>query len=75
MSELRERLGMRVREVWIEWAKTQPNPKPSWLVPWDQLGEPDKEADRCIGAALWGDFVAEHSEALANHLLLKMSEA
>lgn len=69
LSELREKLGRRVREVWIEWAKRQPNPKPSWLVPYDELSEPDKEADRCIGTALWGDFVAEHSEAIANKII------
>lgn len=54
----RDRLGRRVREVWIAWAERQPNPKPSWLVPYDDLTEPDKEADRCIGAALWGDGFA-----------------
>ncbi len=65
----RDKLGRRVREVWILWAKGQPNPKPSWLVPYDELSEPDKEADRCIGCALWADFVSENAEALANHIL------
>jgi len=51
----RDALGRRVREVWVAWAKRQPSPKPSWLVPYDELSEADKEADRCIGAALWGD--------------------
>ena len=45
----RERLGKVVRQAWIEWAKQQPNPKPSWLVPYEQLNEADKEADRLIG--------------------------
>jgi hypothetical protein len=63
--DLRERLGKRVREVWVEWAKRQNNPKPSWLVPYEQLSEQDKEADRCIGAAIWGDCVAENASALA----------
>jgi len=53
----RDALGRRVREVWIEWAKTQPNPKPSWVVPYDELDEADKEADRCIGSALYGDGI------------------
>ncbi len=47
-----------MREVWIEWAEAQPNPKPSWLVPYDDdddLGEADKEAERRIGSALWGE--------------------
>ena len=48
----REHLGRIVREVWIAWAKEQPNPKPSWLVPWEGLSEPDKEVDRRIGKRL-----------------------
>lgn len=52
-NEVREFLGKRVREVWIGWALKQGSPKPSWLVPWDQLSEPDKEVDRQIGEALW----------------------
>ena len=49
----RDSLGKLVREVWIEWAKTQPHTKPSWLVPYGELSEADKEADRMIGTALW----------------------
>ena len=48
----REQLGRFVREAWVRWAETQPNPKPSWLAPYDELSEPDKEADRQIGEAL-----------------------
>lgn len=48
----REQGGRFVREAWVRWAKTQPNPKPSWLLPYDELSEPDKEADRIIGEAL-----------------------
>jgi hypothetical protein len=48
----REALGRLVREVWIEWAREQPNPKPSWLVPWDELSERDREVDRRIGERL-----------------------
>jgi len=45
----RDSLGRMVREAWVRWAKTRPDPKPSWLVPYDELSEPDKEADRQIG--------------------------
>jgi hypothetical protein len=55
--------GRRVREVWIAWAKEQPNPKPSWLTPYDELEEVDKEADRRIGSALWADGFHEGHEA------------
>lgn len=48
----RDELGRMVREAWVRWAQTQPNPKPSWLAPYDELSEPDKEADRQIGEAI-----------------------
>ena len=48
----RDTLGRFVREAWVRWAQTQPNPKPSWLAPYDDLSEPDKEADRQIGEAI-----------------------
>jgi hypothetical protein len=50
----REALGRRVREVWVEWAQEQAEPKPSWLVPWDELGPADREVDMRIGEALAG---------------------
>jgi hypothetical protein len=45
--------GRLVREAWVRWARTQPDPKSSWLVPYEELSEPDKEADRQIAEALW----------------------
>ena len=48
----REELGRMVREAWVRWAQTQPAPKASWLAPWEELNEPDKEADRQIGEAV-----------------------
>jgi hypothetical protein len=48
----RDQLGRFVREAWVRWARTQPDPKASWLVPYDQLSETDKEADRQIGEAV-----------------------
>lgn len=48
----RETLGQVVRAAWIAWAREQPNPKPSWLVPWEELSAADKEADRRIGDAV-----------------------
>lgn len=70
LNKKRDELGRRVREVWIEWARRQPSQKPSWLVPYDELSEADKEADRCIGSALWGDFVSEFTEVIAYSELL-----
>ena len=48
----REQLGGVVRLVWLEWAKEQPNPKPSWLLPWKDLTDHEKEVDRRIGERL-----------------------
>jgi len=45
-------LGRMVREAWVRWAQMQPSPKPSWLLPYDDLSEPDKEADRQIGETI-----------------------
>jgi hypothetical protein len=45
-------LGTLVREAWVAWAKAQPDPKPSWLVPYHELPEPDRQADRHIGYTL-----------------------
>lgn len=45
----REVFGQKVREIWIRWARAQPNPKPHWLTPWESLDEPDQEVDRVIG--------------------------
>lgn len=63
----REEYGRMVRQAWVKWAQTQPNPKPSWLAPYDDLSEADKEADRQIGefVARWtliGD-AARHATA------------
>jgi hypothetical protein len=48
----RETLGRFAREAWMRWAYQQPHPKESWLVPYDLLSEPDREADRQIGEAI-----------------------
>lgn len=49
----RDDLGRIVRDEWMAWAREQPNPKPSWLVEWDRLSEPDREVDRRIGERLF----------------------
>ena len=55
----RDSLGQMVREVWVAWANEQATPKPTWLVGWDDLPEPDREVDRRIGEALWLRGVAD----------------
>lgn len=52
-NEHDDRLGREVREVWVRYAREQPNPKPSHLVGWDELNEGDKEVDRRIGRRLY----------------------
>jgi len=51
--ESREALGRVVRQVWVEWAREQPNPKPSWLTPWEDLDDGQREVDMRIGEALF----------------------
>ena len=53
-SQVREALGWLVRHVWLTWAHEQENPKPSWLVAWNDLDEDSKEVDRRIGERLAG---------------------
>lgn len=55
----RERHGKRVREIWVAWANEQPDAKPSWLVPWEDLDDAQREVDMRIGAGLWGDGFAD----------------
>jgi hypothetical protein len=56
----REDLGREVRRVWLGWAATQPDPKPSWLAEWDQLSPADQEVDMRIGQVLfWIGWQAE----------------
>ena len=49
----RDGLGRQVRAAWIDWAAGQPDPKPSWLVPWDGLSPAGQEADMLIGERLF----------------------
>ncbi len=42
----------QIRVAWVDWARTQPNPKPSWLVPWAELDAQSKDADRAIARRL-----------------------
>jgi hypothetical protein len=53
MTDMREPFGRRLREIWVKWASEQPDPKPSWLLPWDELDEGQREVDMRMGAALW----------------------
>lgn len=47
-----ERLGRLVRDVWVAWACERENPKNSWLVPWDELDDSQREVDIRIGEAV-----------------------
>jgi hypothetical protein len=53
----KDQVGKMVREAWVDWAKTHPSPKPSWLLPYEKLDESDKEADRRIGTHLLQKFI------------------
>jgi hypothetical protein len=49
----REDKGKLVRAVWVNWALQQPDVKPSWTAPWEELPEPGREVDRLIGERLY----------------------
>lgn len=53
----RELRGRIVREAWVAWAHEQPDPKPSWLEPWELLGTDDREAGMRIGDAIAATYV------------------
>jgi hypothetical protein len=57
----RTKLGRIVRETWVRWAKKQPDPKPSWLVPWEHLDSGQREVDMLIGAAVAQYIIANWS--------------
>jgi transposase len=63
----REHLGQLVRIAWMKWAKQQPDCKPSWTEPWEELPERIREVDRQIG-----EFVA--SQCVTPELLRVESE-
>jgi hypothetical protein len=44
--------GRIVRETWVKWAREQPEPKDSWLVPWEDLDKGQREVDARIEAAV-----------------------
>lgn len=52
MADEREHLGRIVRDTWVAWASGQPDPKPSWLVPFDELDDGQREVDMRIGEAV-----------------------
>ena len=68
--EERDFWGGLVRMVWIEWAKEQPQTKPSWLVPYKELPEPLKEVDRRIAEKVrevayprWDEAISDAEQA------------
>lgn len=52
MADLREQLGRVVRNAWVNWALDQPDAKPSWLLPWEELDAGQQEVDMRIGEAV-----------------------
>lgn len=66
--DAREAGGRLVREVWIEWAREQPNPKASWLAPWEGLSEPDREVDRRIAERVAAEARRAERRAVGDEL-------
>lgn len=74
-AALRETLGQIVRDVWRDWAMEQPNRKPSWLVPWAEMSEPDKEVGRRIGERLFREGVRTAIVAANKLITARKSDA
>lgn len=55
----RESRGRLVREIWVAWAREQPDPKPSWLLGWDEIDAGQREVDMRIGESVAGVAVGE----------------
>ena len=51
-TELREYLGRVARLAWTEYCRKTGDKEPAHLMQWEELGEWDREADRCIAAAV-----------------------
>lgn len=45
----RDVLGRMTREAWVRWAESHQQPSASWLVPYENLDETEKEANRQMG--------------------------
>lgn len=54
MVTTRESLGRRVRGTWLAWAREQSDPKPSWLLGWDEIDAGQREVDMRIGEDVAG---------------------
>jgi hypothetical protein len=63
-----EALGRIVREAWVEWAREQPDPKPHWLVGWDDLDAGQREVDVRIARAVLAARPVLSREALRERL-------
>lgn len=77
MDDDREPYGRLVRETWVAWAKEQPDPKPSWLVPWKDLDNGQREVDMRIGSAVAARAVHDaglEADRMRVHLLAFAAE-
>jgi len=62
-TDLTEELGKLVRSTWVNWAKSLPLAKQSWLTPWEELDDQQKEIDRLLGKTVWEAALASSNEA------------
>lgn len=69
----RDELGRRVRDTWVRWAQDQLYTKPSWVIPYDEISEADKEVDRQIGEDI-AVFVELQSQSIIATLRTQLAE-
>lgn len=51
-DQRRIHLGKVVRDTWVKWARSQADPKPSWLLNWHEIDDGQREVDMRIGEAV-----------------------
>lgn len=68
-SEKRDQLGQRVRKLWWELIDFSPQ-----TPEWEHEDETAREIYRSIGAAIWGDCIAENVEKIAEASISRIEE-
>ncbi len=71
----REMLGRLVRHAWVRWAREQPDPKPSWLVGWDELDAGQREVDMRIGETVAALVEHDRISVLQNEVRAQQTAA
>jgi hypothetical protein len=73
VTDMAEAWGDLVREVWVEWAREQPDCKPSWIEPWATLEARQRDIDTRIATAV-ANRVLAHLKCEKHRLIVAVDE-